>query len=529
MPSQFSALAVVLEILITLASRHRPTPRVADLYDLVAWRALWEHALASAADSSGDSVTSGSVPGSALVVTDSSVCPYLGLTAFRQEDASWFFGRDRATATLARLLTDAAETQGAVILVGASGAGKSSLIRAGLLPALAKAALPLDGSANWPVVTMTPGADPLGQLVTHIPELAEPLAAPEHVDPADDAVRMAVAAHTRHRADGAARLVLVVDQFEETFTLCQREDERRSFVQVLHAASTPAVPGGIPPALVVLGLRADFYSRCLDYPQLAETLQERQFVLGPMTITELRAAIEGPAKAVGLQLEAGLVELIMRDLRAGGTQRGRSNRATHDAGALPLLSHALLATWQRRQTGKLTISGYLAAGAIEGAISATAERAWAQLNPDEQTAARHLLLRLVHVGNDTQDTRRRSTRQELLNEAPNEAATEHAMEVLADARLITLDTESVEITHEALLRAWPRLRGWIDQDRAGNLLRQRLEADAQSWATDGQDSSTLYRGARLETTRQWMRTTRSADLSAVARRFLAASVRYQRR
>ncbi|TQM81337.1 WD40 repeat protein [Saccharothrix saharensis] len=544
-PARFSALSVVLEILIGEARKSRPQPPAAGLYDLDAWRALWEEALASPVSSPEDE----DPPSSGEI----GVCPYRGLAAFQPEDSSWFFGRERSTAALVSRLGSAAETGGIVMLVGASGAGKSSLVRAGVIPSIRDGALAVPGSTNWPAVVITPGADPVKELVRQIPELAEVLDMALALDGMDQdlvasghgpdtflgqtlmgvlrfaaQIRAAFAAHARRH--GGDRVVVVVDQFEEAFTLSSDENRLQVFVQALHVACTPAVPGGTAPALVLVGVRADFYGRCLSFPELADALQDRQMVLGPMTSAELREAVSRPAKAAGLQLEPGLIELMLRDLgvRSGRTQ-ARTGQGAYDAGALPLLSHALLATWQRRQAGKLTIAGYRSAGGIQGAVAATAERAWADLAPEAQHAARPLLLRLVRVGEDTQDTRRRSTRHELVEQAANRDAGEEALEVLARARLVTLDAGSVEITHEALLQAWPRLRSWIDQDREGQLLRQRLEEDAASWAAQDRDSSLLYRGARLETARHWANAAGPQGLTGTAQDFLAVSMQHRRR
>jgi WD40 repeat protein/energy-coupling factor transporter ATP-binding protein EcfA2 len=541
-PARFAALSVVLEVLVGEARKAKPQPSIPDLYDLTAWRALWEEALASPAaptDSAEDEPSSSD---------EIAVCPYRGLAAFRPEDSGWFFGRERSTTALVARLGNAVDSGGIVMLVGASGAGKSSLVRAGVIPAIAQGMLAVEGSEKWPTILLTPGADPLKELVRQLPELTEAIDTAlgldhhEHEHALDSyidqtlmgvlrftaQVRQAFAAHAE--SQGADRLVVVVDQFEEAFTLGGDERRLQVFVQALHAACTPALPGGSAPAMVVLGVRADFYGRCLAYPELADALQDRQMVLGPMTSGELREAVSRPAKAAGLQLEPGLIELMLRDLgvRSGRTQ-SRGSQGAYDAGALPLLSHALLATWQRRQAGKLTISGYRAAGGIQGAVAATAERAWADLDPAAQTAARPLLLRLVRVGEDTQDTRRRSTRRELVGRAPNRAAAEEALEVLARARLVTLDSDSVEITHEALLQAWPRLRNWVDQDREGTLLRQRLEEDAATWGEQGRDSSLLYRGARLETARHWVDAAAPGDVTGVATDFLDVSTQQLRR
>jgi WD40 repeat protein/energy-coupling factor transporter ATP-binding protein EcfA2 len=505
-PARFSALAVALEILIGEARKAKPVAVVEDLYNVKAWRDLWQRAL--------NSPVAGEVQGAPGPDADTGVCPYRGLASFGQNDSDWFFGRERSTTALLKRLDGALATGGMTMLVGASGSGKSSLLRAGVIPALANGALSAVGPESWAHVTMTPGASPLTELMHRLPDLAGPLtaAANDAIEPGEFAEQV--------RAAITPNLVLVVDQFEEIFTLCRAERDRRVFVQALHAACTDDAP-----ALVVLGVRADFYGHCLDYPELAEALQDRQMVLGAMTAVELRDAIIRPARAVGLQFETGLVDLIVRDLGVSSKSENTSGGA-YDAGALPLLSHALLATWQRRQAGKLTISGFRAAGGIQGAVAATAERAWGELAPAGQSATHDVLLGLVHVGRNTRDTRRRSTRDEIVGRSTDHQAAEEALETLARARLVTLDADSVEITHEALLQAWPRLRSWIDRDRAGNLARQRLEEDAETWDVENRDSSLLYRGARLESA---LYRARSGRPSSTAQDFLDSSARFRSR
>ncbi|AOP50582.1 AAA family ATPase [Streptomyces lydicus] len=521
-PAQFPALAAVLHILIPQARRARPTPVSTGLYDLAQWQRLWERAVA---DPVGDRVPASAEeerpPGEAAPV--SGVCPYRGLASYRQQDAQWFFGRERSTDALVAQLRAAERTGGLVMLVGASGAGKSSLLNAGLVPALRN-------GGEREVLQLVPGGDPLGELTRRIPGLAPVLADARESAAKESgtrhfthAVREAVTAWAEHRAPRADRPVVIVDQFEEAFTLCSDETARRTFIQLLHAACTPAGPGAPAPVLVILGIRADFYEPCLGYPELAAALQHRHMVLGPLTTMELREAVTGPAKAVGLELEPGLAELIVREVSADGPG------GTHDSGVLPLLSHALLATWQRRKAGRLTLAGYRAAGGIQGAVAATAERAWSGLDPTARTAARLLLLRLVRLGEDTQATRRRGTRRQLADESTDPHKTEESLEALVHARLVTLDAEAVEITHEALLHAWPRLRDWIDEDRNGNLLRQRLEEDGRAWEGSGRDTSLLYRGSRLEQARNWAQSAGDTFLTRSAVEFLAASVRLRKR
>ncbi|MDI9832134.1 AAA family ATPase [Streptomyces sp. KAU_LT] len=533
-PAQFAALSAVLHVLIPQARRLRPSPVSPGLYDLVQWQHLWERATSGQGQEPEQAAP-------AAVSVSGGVCPYRGLASYRQEDARWFFGRERSTDTLVARLRAAERTGGLVMLVGASGAGKSSLLNAGLVPAVREGALRAAGAPRASaVLQLVPGADPLGELVRRVPELTDVISTARAPDgPDGDAglvrdVHTAVLAWARRETsatgppgsppDGLpAPPVLIVDQFEETFTLCADEADRRAFVRVLHAACAPPVPGAPAPALVVLGIRADFYEQCLVHPELADALQHRHMVLGPLTTTELREAVTGPAKAVGLELEPGLAELIAREVGVDGP------RGAHDAGVLPLLSHAMLVTWQRRKAGRLTLAGYRAAGGIQGAVAATAERAWAQLDPAARTAARLLLLRLVRIGEDTQATRRRGTRRQLAAEAADPAKTEESLEALVRARLVTLDADTVEITHEALLHAWPRLRDWIEEDRQGHLLRQRLEEDGRAWEESERDSALLYRGSRLERAHEWARSAGDTFLTRGAVEFLAASVRLRRR
>ncbi|WP_406475805.1 AAA family ATPase [Streptomyces sp. NBC_01615] len=531
-PAQFAALAAVLQVLIPEARRLRPAPVSTGLYDLAQWQRLWERAVAdpvgdSPATSTGEeekersAVEAPALPGG--------VCPYLGLASYRQQDARWFFGRERSTDSLIAQLRAVEKTGGLVMLVGASGAGKSSLLNAGLVTALQNGALGDENSRAREVLQLVPGGDPLSELTRRIPELA-PLLSPEEPTAQEpgtpqftDAVREAVTAWAKRETSSAARPVVIVDQFEEAFTLSSDEANKRTFIQLLHAACSPADTGDPAPVLVVLGIRADFYEQCLGYPELADALQHRHMVLGPLTNAELREAVTGPAKAVGLELEPGLAELIVREVSADGP------RGAHDAGALPLLSHALLATWQRRKAGRLTLAGYRAAGGIQGAVAATAERAWSGLDPAARTAARLLLLRLVRLGEDTQATRRRGTRRQLAEESTDPNKTEESLEALVRARLVTLDAETVEITHEALLHAWPRLRDWIDEDRNDHLVRQQLEEDGRAWEGSERDSSLLYRGSRLEQAHGWAKSAGHTFLTRSAVEFLAASVRLRRR
>jgi WD40 repeat protein/energy-coupling factor transporter ATP-binding protein EcfA2 len=542
-PAKFAVLVPVLEVLILQARKAQPTPEVRGLYDLRTWQRLWERALTSPA--AADDTTEPLVEEDKHDADESSICPYKGLSAFTQDDAAWFFGRERSMVVLLGQLSLVLEHPGIVVVVGASGAGKSSLLRAGLVPALTGGRLPSAGSEKWPVVTMTPTSDPLRELARHVPELspllAKSLASFDDGETAgstssdgsetgmaefEASLRVAAAAH----AGDGGRLVLVVDQFEEAFTLVQDERAVRHFVQVLQAISAPDSGGGVPPTIVILGMRADFYAHCLDYPELAESLQRRQMVLGAMSTDELKGVILKPAHAAGLEFEPGLVEVMLRDLRAGdGLAGSATTSGVYDAGSLPLLSHALLATWRKRSGNKMTVADYHAAGGIRGAVAASAERAWAQLSPAAQESARGLLVRMVWVGTETGDTRRRMAKQEIENLRRQSPPVGEALDVLVAERLVTVDAESVDITHETLISAWPRLRRWIDQDRTGNVLRQRLEDDSRTWAEQARDSSLLYRGSRLDAARQWMRTLDGVVPGKLTTEFVAASHKHVRR
>lgn len=392
------------------------------------------------------------------------VCPYRGLEPYGAADAGWFFGREEATADLLDAAMRALADRRPVVVVGPSGVGKSSLVRAGLQPALAAG-----GPPGRPVVTMTPTASPMT---------------------------------TWRRSPGDRPRVLIIDQFEELFTLCEDESERRSFVESL--AGLAASGEG----LVVVSLRADFYDRCLAYPELVAALRHHQVTVGPMTHAQLETAIAGPADAAGLKLEPGLVDVLLADV------------GDNASGALPLLSHALLATWQEREGPTLTVAGYRRAGGIAGAVTSTAEEAFGSLDPEEQDVARRLLLRLVRVGVHEQDTRRPVRREQLLRHLPGQART--ALQELTAARLLTVDADVVSITHEALLHAWPRLREWIAADREGLRVHHRLSEATEAWDAEQHHASLLYSGPRLALATDW-----AADhddrLSTAERAFLTAS------
>ena len=461
------------------------------------------------------------------------VCPYPGLAAFEPEQAHWFFGRDRLTAELTARLAGRLAGGGPLVVVAPSGAGKSSLLRAGLMPALARGDRTAPGSRHWPRVLMTPGPHPLTTLAAQIaPLTGSGLAALGYYfsqDPGRGAERFREILRKRAAGRGVAgaRVIVVVDQFEEVFTLCADEAERRAFIGLLGelaSGSREGEPGG----LVVIGLRADFYGRFAEYQELREAVEQDQVLVGPMSTAELREAIERPAQAVGLELEPGLVELLLRDIGAGDGSGAPAG--DYEAGRLPLIAYALQETWEQRSGSTLTVDGYQATGGIHHAIATAAEGTYAALPEAGRQATRPLFLRLVKIGDGTQDTRRSVGEAELLSHSPASTAAEAALQAFTRARLLTMSEDSVQISHEALLRAWPRLQQWISEDRAGNLLGQQLEDDATAWEKSGHDNSVLLRGSRLDAALGWARERLSnGDVSPVVESFLRESRRQRAR
>ncbi|SFR27426.1 WD40 repeat [Lentzea waywayandensis] len=357
--------------------------------------------------------------------------PYVGLKAFTEDDADRFFGRERLVGKLLGKL----EHHDTVLVIGASGSGKSSLLRAGLL-------------ARLPGELITPG--------THE-------ALPE--------------------TDG----LLVVDQFEEIFALPHRDE----FIAALTERD----------GQTVVGLRADFYGHCARYPDLVKAIEDAQVLVGPMTTDELRKAITQPAVEVGCALETGLVARLIAD-------------ATGEPGVLPHVSHALLETWQRKRGNTLTLTSYHESGGIARAIANTAENAYTGLGEQQRVQARQVFLRLITPGEGTEDTKRLVKRSEL--------AADEVVEHLAAARILTVHDDSVEISHEAVIRGWPRLRDWIAEARDDLRVHRRLTAAAADWEAHHRDPGSLYRGVPLTQASDWSQREPGA-LNAEERAFLGAS------
>lgn len=378
-------------------------------------------------------------------------CPWQGLKAYDVDDTERFFGRGPDVRSCLDLL--AASSFAA--LVGPSGSGKSSIMRAGVLAALR--------ARGHKIVLMTPGRRPV-EALTALPDNAD------------------------------ARTVLAIDQTEEVFALCEDLDERRDFLERLAQEATRRP--------VILTLRGDRLAQVTEHPGFSRLVERGLHLVGALDEQALREAVTGPAQQAGLILEPGLVDLLVREVR-------------DDPGALPLLSHALLETWRRREGNTLTVDGYRASGGIHGAVAQSAEQLYGRVDTDERPLLRDLVLRLVSPGIDGEAVRTQVSRRLIASDSHHE----RLIEMLVDARLVTSDEGVLEITHEALARAWPRLRGWLDDDIEGQRIRHHLSSAADAWDTLERPDSELYRGVRLTRALDWQSRTSSA-LTETEREFL---------
>ncbi|MFE1171332.1 hypothetical protein [Streptomyces sp. NPDC058773] len=511
-------------------------------------RAEWEARWRAALQASGECGGAEPAPG----------CPYPGLAPFGAGDAEVFCGRTE----LVKELAAGVEQNPLTAVFGASGSGKSSLLRAGLLAGLG----PL-----WHTVTLSPGEHPLAALTRAVnrviggqagdggmaPEAADGAVAPEAAgdggmapeaagdggmapEAADGAVAPEAAggAVAPEAAGGAVaaeglaeepervelalstwlsgrpeeeRVLLVVDQFEEVFTLCADEAERTVFHSVL-----AEVAGAQSPRLaLVIGVRDDFYGRCFAHPGLRAALSEGvQLPVGPPSRAELREIIVEPAARAGSTVAPELVATVVAE-------------AADQPGALPLVAHALRETWHRGRGPVVRLDDYRATGGMRGAVAQTAEAVYASESPARQALMRAVFLRLITLGDGTEDTRRHVPRSELDGLA-SPADVDSVLGSLADARLVVLSRGRVEVAHEAVIRAWPRLRRWLEEDREGLRTHRRLTAAATTWDALGRDSGALYRGVQLAAARTWFRE-HSTALNELEQDFLRSATRHDQR
>jgi WD40 repeat protein/DNA-binding SARP family transcriptional activator len=450
----------------------------------------------------------GTMPGREVTVVGP--CPYRGLAAFREEDAPFFFGRE----AFAGQLFEAVQRRSLVaVIVGSSGSGKSSSVFAGLLPRLR-------AEGEWLILDARPGSYPFRAVAAALTPALEPdLTGTERLLETQklaaalqqgelDLYHVAMRALELHSE--ARRLLLVIDQFEELYTLCPEPERQRRFVEVLLAAVQAGSGQRRSPIVLLLTLRADFMGQALAHRPFADALQDGSLLLGPMNREELRAAIERPAELQGAAFEPGLVERILDDVR-------------EEPGNLPLLEFALTLLWERQTYGLMTHGAYEEIGRVEGALARYADGVYGDLDESEREQARQVFVQLVRPGEGTEDTRRVATRAELRD--VNWVLVQH----LADQRLVVTGrdeagTETAEVVHEALIQGWWVLRERMEADRAFRTWQERLRAALRGWEASEGDEGALLRGAPLAEAEGWL-AERGTELSPAELDYIEAGIR----
>ena len=490
-----------IDLVIQTATDPDPTRRFPSMSEFVlAFRAAGADVLSGAATTDSAPTTHvrpREAAGQTLVsIALEGTNPFKGLAAFGEADAGDFFGREQ----LVRELADKVQDSRFVIVTGPSGSGKSSVVRAGLVPEVRDNGLF--------VASIIPGAHPLDELETALLRVAtEPPGSLLEQLSADE--RGLSRSIKRILPDDDSELVLLVDQFEELFTQTS-EDRRDQFLAALAYAATEERSR----LRVVATLRADFYDRPLQHRAISELVRVNTVAVTPLSGEELDAAITRPAGRVGVSLEPALVAELVGEVRG-------------HPGALPMLQFALTETYERRDGSRMTLAAYRGIGGITGALANRADEIYTELDKSSQHHARRLFTRLITPGEGTEDTRRRV----LLSELATIDA--QAIDTFGAARLLTFDHDpatrepTVEVAHEALIREWPRLRGWLDDDRDGLRLHRHLGVSAEAWETSGRDEGELYRGGRLEAAEAWAKE-HGEDLNEAESAFLEASIEQRR-
>lgn len=425
---------------------------------------------------------------------DDDHCPYVGLDPFREEDAARFFGRRRLVEFLINRLHD----QRMLALLGPSGAGKSSVVRAGLIPALKQNALP--GSGNWrypPVIT--PGEQPLLHLARVLHRLnsqPDDLARDEELVEQLRDPQQVVAAF-----DGPEPVVLVVDQLEELFTLTDDESERHAFVEAMVAL----VEHPSTRHIVLTTMRSDFESFIALEPSLQRWMERARVQLLPLSASEMREAIERPAELAGLKFEPGVVDALLHDTLG-------------EPAALPLLQFSLLKLWDARDRNRVTWEAYQRIGGGRQALARSADALYNNLIPEDQVTARRILMRLVRPGEGLEITSNRIRRDQLYRAGEARDRVDRVLERLIAARLVRLtpgDTPGsaqIEVAHEALVRNWPTLVNWLEDERAAIATRRRLEAKAAEWVRLGSGAAGLLDEVQLAEAERWLNSAEAAYL-----------------
>ncbi len=442
-------------------------------------------------------------------------CPYKGLDVFEEEDAELFFGREKLVDDLVSRVKDSRT----VFVTGPSGSGKSSLVRAGLIHALKQGAI--KNSERWLYATMKPGRDPIGELGRVASSLAGSTNAEDEIraKAMGDATIFARWCEIALKEGRDKRVVLFIDQFEEVFTQINSEAERVAFLNLLTHAAT--VENGR--VIVLFSMRSDFVSNCATYPQLNAILNQQFVQIGAMQPEELVSAIAQPALRVGLRIDPDLIAQIINEMKG-------------EPGALPLMQFALkdLFDSQQEKSGiiALTLNDYLQRGGIHKALERHADDSFSKLSSNEQELARSIFSGLIEIGRGTQDTRRTALFDELIPAHTKAEHIEAIIQKLADARLITTDeqagNDTVTISHEKLIDAWPWLKKLVNENRDVIALQNEISADAKEWEEHHRDASYLYSGARLINARKQLET-KKLILSELAQKFVQVSrARHQR-
>lgn len=418
--------------------------------------------------------------------------PYKGLHAFHEVDALDFFGREETTQKLINHMKSKDPLYRFLVVIGPSGSGKSSLVRAGLIPALWRNALP--GSEKWYIINLIPGVHPVDKLEAALIRIAtSPANNLREQLQHDD--RGLLRAADIVLPDDNTELVIVIDQFEEVFTLVQDESERQHFLDLIRTA----VSDTRSRVRIILTLRADYYDRPLHYPEFGELIHNRMETVFPLNAKGLERAIRGPAERVGVTFEQGLVEQIISTMN-------------YQSGALPLLQYALTELFDRREGRMITNEAYHAIGGAVGALAHRADEIYLSLTPEGRALTRQMFIRLVTLGEGVEDSRRRALQSEILSLADNTDLVEEIIDQFAVYRLLSLDHDphtrkpTVEVAHEAILREWERLRGWINASRTELRLQHQLVELVENWSKSGHDESYLLYGSRLDQFKNWAET-----------------------
>ncbi len=423
--------------------------------------------------------------------------PYRGLRKFTEDEAEFFFGRAAAVQSLLNTIQRLVQSGPSydkpdlITVLGPSGSGKSSLVRAGLIPALRAGGLP--GSEQWLIRNIVPGHHPFDELAAQFVELTGRglPALRADLQLGDQALyQLMLESLTRANLPPESIFILVIDQFEEVFTLCQSASERQAFLdQILYVTRQTR-------CFIILTMRADFYDKAAGHKQLAHVITANQMLVSQMTEKELREAILLPAEAVGLELEKALVETLLNDT-AGAPS------------VLPLLQQALTELFYYRDGNLLTLEAYQKIGGVKGALAHRADAILDSMPMTQRHMVRRIFMRLVQLGEGTADTRRRATLAEVIPQGSDAAETESIIQVLTDANLIVSGRNAetgevvLDVSHEALIKEWPRFQSWLDWDRNGLRIRQQLAQATRDWEARQRDEDSLYRGARLLEAEEW--------------------------